>query len=90
MKTGLLLSAAEVVVGVAVGGMVGGAVDVQAACVPIVRHSGINILQPNARMASPALLIRQSSFVLNRKFVTILLQLRHVHLNARASVRRLA
>ncbi len=35
MKTGLLLSAAEVVVGVAVGGMVGGAADVRAACVPI-------------------------------------------------------
>ena len=35
MKTGLLLSAAEVVVCVAVGGMVGGAADVRAACVPI-------------------------------------------------------
>ncbi|MBP3347102.1 MAG: hypothetical protein J6L86_08775 [Alphaproteobacteria bacterium] len=34
MKTGLLLSAAEVVVGVAVGGMVVGAADAWAACIP--------------------------------------------------------
>ena len=36
MKTGLLMSAAGMVmIGTAVGGMVGGAVDVRAACVPI-------------------------------------------------------
>ncbi len=34
MKTGLLLCAAEVVVGVAVGGMVVGAADAWAACIP--------------------------------------------------------